>query len=339
MRGTVYSLRKVQIGKESTSGTAVPATELLVAKADVTLDYPLFRNQAPFGVMAANAGPTKLLQKNVDLTIEFDGLTYEQAGWVLGMIDEATTSGVGPYTHDYAPGTSALWAPGSHTIEAQYTDGAIAEDVEFEYAMARRISFSIEQGGQLQCTLDMFARQATDAAITSLALPTDLNPIVASQGIFYILDTYAAADLTPPASGALDGGVILSAELDIDLGMAPFHGVSGSLTFAEHKETAKNFELTMTVLYDTAASDSALAERAKAQSEALRFVTLQFILDSNRSMRLTLAGKHEQGDFLGMTEQDGLDVVSMKIVGQYDPTGAQLVTAELLNNRTDPLAA
>ena len=337
MRGAVYSLNKLQIGKEVTSGDAVPATELLLAKADVTLDYPLFRNQTPFGVMAANAGPTKLLSKDVDISIEFDGLTYEQAGWVLGMITLAATTGAGPYEHLYEPGLGGLWAPGSHTIEAEWTDGTIAEDIEFEYAMARAISFSIEQGGQLQCTLDMFARQATDAAITSLTLDTGLEPIVASQGKFYIRDTFVLADVTPPIAGAWDGGVILSAQLDIELGMMPFHGVSGNEYFTEHKEVAKNFELTMTVLYDTAAADSALAERAKAQSEDLRFVSLVFIGAGTNDLRITVAGKHEMGDFLGMSESDGLNVVDMKIVGQYDPTGAELIVAELNNDETDPL--
>ena len=339
MRGSVFSLRKVQIGEESVPGTAVAAEEILLATAEIELDYPLFRNAAPIGQMAANAGPTKLLKKDVNITLDFDGLTFEQAGWVLGMIDKAATAGTGPYTHDYAPGVAALWAPETYTIEGEWTDGAIAEDVEFEYAMARALTFSIEQGGQLKVSADMFARQATDAAITSLTLPTTLSPIVASQGIFYVRDTYALADVTPPIAGGWDGGVILSAELAIDLGIAPFHGVSGKEYFTEHKETAKNCELTMTVLYDTAASDSALAERAKAQSESLRFVTLHFDGPSTHSLRLTVAGKHEMGDFLGMTEQDGLDVVTMKIIGHYDPTGANLVTAELVNSEADPLEA
>lgn len=338
MRGAVFSLNKVQIGKETESGTAVPATELLLATAEVEVNYPLFRNAAPFGVLAQNAGPTKLLSKDVDIALNFDGMTYEQAGWVLGMIDEASTSGTSaPFTHDYAPGVAALWAPGSHTIEAEWTDGSTAEAIEFEYAMARALTFSLEQQGQLQVKCDMFARQVSDAAITSLTLPTAMSPIVASQCIFYILDTYTDADTTPPAGNAWDGGVVLSLELNIDLGIKPFHGISGLEYFTEHKEVAKNFELTMTVLYDTAGSDSALAERAKAQGETLRFVTLQFVGAGDLKMRLTLAGKHEMGDFLGMSEQDGLNVVDMKIIGQYDPTGAHLVTAELVNAETDPL--
>ena len=43
------------------------------------------------------------------------------------------------------------------------------------------------------------------------------------------------------------------------------------------------------------------------------------------------------GDFLGMSESDGLNVVDMKIIGQYDPTGAELIVAELNNDEVDPL--
>ncbi len=338
MRGAVFSLNKVQIGKESVPGTAVPTTEILLATAEVELDYPLFRSQTPFGVMAQNAGPTKLLSKDVNIGLNFDGLTFEQAGWVLGMIDKATTTGTAtPYTHDYAPGVAALWAPESYTIEAEWTDGTVAEDIEFEYCMARSITFSLEQQQQLQVKCDMFARQATDAAITSPSLPTTLSPIIASQAILYTLDTYSAADATPPSTGEWDGGVILSAELNIDLGIKPFHGISGVEYFTEHKETAKNFELTLTVLYDTTAGDSPLGERAHAIAGDLRFFTIQFIGTGNHKLRLTVAGKHEMGDFLGMSENDGLVVVDMKIIGHHDPTGAHLVTAELVNDEADPL--
>ena len=109
MRGAVFSLNRVQIDKEATPGTAVAAKELLLATAEVTLDYPLFRNEAPTGIMVVNSGPTKLLSKDVDISLNFDGITYEQMGWVLGMIDKASTSGVGPYTHDYAPGMAGSY--------------------------------------------------------------------------------------------------------------------------------------------------------------------------------------------------------------------------------------
>jgi len=347
--GAIRSLRKVQIGKEATKGTSVAATELLLAEAEVKANYPLYRNEAPFGIMAAHGGPTKLLSKDVDVSLKFDGVSYEQLTWTLNIgLDVPTDGGAGPYHHVYGAigagsplSVSGLVTPDAATIEGIWTDGVDNTNVEIEYVMARALKLSGDQNGALQLEADCFGRQVTDAVITSLTLPTNLEPIIIADGIFYINTTFAlaapviaAGSWGAPAAGSW-AGKIISFALDVTTGMMPFHGIRGSTLFDRHVEaTPKDFRLTVTALMDAAATNSPAAERTAAQAGTLRFVTLNFVGSGNKKFRFAGACKHEMGDFLTIGEQDGLDVVEMTFVSHYDPTGAGIMQFAVANDET-----
>lgn len=336
--GSLKALRKVQLGKEATKGTAVPATEILLADADLTLGYELYRNPHPFGVLVEHAGPTALLKKDVDVRLRADGVTFEQLPWFLSLcLDQPATTGVGPYEHLWNPGTAALWDPHSATLEARYDDGAAQEDIEVEYLTGRTLRISGDQNGQLQVEVDAFGRQVTDAAITSLSLPATLTPITVAMGKIYINNTFALADLLAPAAGIISNQII-SFNLEIDVGQFPWHGIEGNTFFAEAKERAKNLRFSLRALVNPdAASEGSAAERVHAAAEDLRFMTLAFTGPGNLDCHIVFTAKHEMGDFLTITEQDGMDVIEMTMVGHYDPTGAVLVKVELNNDDADPL--
>lgn len=347
--GGIHGLRKVQIGKEATKGTPVAATELLLASGEVRVNYPLWRNTAPFGIMVPAGGPTKLLAKDIDIGLTFDGISYEQLTWLLNIgLDVPTAISAAippPYAYAYGAAGAPLsvsgpTVPDSATIEAIWTDGTDPEEVEIEYCMARSLSFSGDQNGHLQVAADIFGRQIADAAITSLTLPTDLEPIVIADGTFYINTTFALAAPTialgtwaAPAGGSW-AGKILSFTLDITTGLAPFHGIRGATLFDAHKESIpKDFRLTVRALQDAATSNSPAAERTAAQAGTLRFVTLNFVGTGNRKFRFAGSCKHEMGDFLTIGEQDGLDVVEMTFVSHYDPTSAGIMQFAVANDQ------
>ena len=337
-QGAVFRLRKVQVGKETTKGTSVPATELLLAEADVTANFPLYRNVHPAGIMAEHFGPTKLLAKDVAIALRMNGVSYEQITWMLNAaIQVPVTAGAAPYQHVY--GASAVLpsavtgplTPDALTLEGRWTDGTDHEDIEIPYCMVEELTLSGQQNGELQLAATMFGRDYVDAAVTSLTLPTDLEPIVIADGTVYINETFAAAAPTPAAgtwvapSGGSWAGKIISFNLTVPTGLSAFHGVRGSPLFDRHMETMKTFRLTLTALQNAAAADSPTAERVKAAAGTLRFVTLNFVGSGNRKFRFAGACKHEQGEFASIGEQDGLDVVEMSFVAHYDPTSAGIL--------------
>src|SRR3990167_4749095 len=191
--GAIRGLRKVQVGKEATKGTSVPATELLLAEAEVRANFPLYRNQHPFGIMAEFGGPTKILQKDVDVRLNMNGVSYEQLTWLLNAaLDVPIDGGTGPYHHVYATAITAGAAlsvagpttPDALTLEGLWTDGTDPEEVEIPYCMVRSFSLSGDQNGELQLTAELFGRDIVDVAVTSLALPTNLEQIMVADGTF-----------------------------------------------------------------------------------------------------------------------------------------------------------
>ena len=329
--GGIVSLRRVAMGVESTHGTAVPTTKIMLAEAELDVDVELFRNEHPLGVMIEQAGPTKIKREDAGLRIRAEGVSYEDLPWYLGMgVDKPVTAGAGPYTHTFDPGDAAIWAPDSQTIELRYTDGTVDEDVEIEYCMARQLTLSGEQNGELSIEADIFGRRTTDAANTSLSFLQG-EPVVISDGKIYINESHADADADVPSGGQFTAQII-SFNLEIMTGLFPFHGIDGNTYFVEHKEAAKTARLRLRCLYDTGASDTPLVERAKAAARTVRFVTISFTGTGNLKARFVLTCQHEKGGFLQMGDQDGLDVIEMNLIGWYDSTAAKMFSSVITND-------
>ena len=335
--GAIKTLRMVQIGKEATKGTAVPATAILLAEADVDLSgYEMYRNPQPFGTFAKSAGPTAVLKKDVEVALKAEGVSYELLAWFLALtLDQPTTTGAGPYVHTFDPGLAAIWDPHSATLEGRHSDGTNHEDLEYEYFTGRTLRLKGERNGTLQAEVDGFARQATDEAITSLSLPATITPITIAEAKYYMNDTWALADVHAPVAGIVSNQ-ITAFDLEVDCGQEPWHGIDGALTFSEAVEKEKDFRLNVTCKYNPdTASEGVAAERVHAAAGDLRFVTIAFSGPGNMLLDITLAGKHENAEISPPSrDDDGLDMGEYTIVGHYDPTGAKLVKAVLTNDST-----
>jgi hypothetical protein len=336
--GTIKSLRKVEIGVEATPGTAVAATEQLFMIGEFDPDYPVARGETPIGVMVRNAGPTALTHKLVPLTLRSDpnvGATYEQLAWLLALaMKVAATTGAGPYVHTFAPGVS-VWTPKTATVRGRWSDGTNNEDLRFEYFTGSKLHFKGDENGALQVELEGFARQMTDEAISGAALPATLTPILLSQAMVYINDSFALADVHAPVAGRL-AKQMKSWSLDVDIGQYPEWNMEGSLLFAQAEQREKSWDLSMTTRYESNAANAGVAaERVKAATvpQPFRFVTIAFTGPGNMKLRLVLAGKHEKGE-IGppKAEADGRDTIDWKLMEHYDPTGVKLVKAVLTND-------
>jgi len=340
--GSMKTLRKVEVGKETTKGTAGGATELLYAQAEIDPDgYEVARGESSIGTMVKNAGPVALVKKGVSGRLRTDpnvGATYQQLAWWLALaLDQPTSVAGPPPVHTFDPGTAAPWNPHSATGRFRWTDGVTNEDLRCQYLTGSRLRLRGERSGALQAELEFFAREQVDEAISAAALPAILTPILLGEAKVYINDTFALADIHVPAAGLL-ANQFKSFDLDIDVGQFPDWTIDGALTFSEAKEREKSFTLGMTLLYEpNSAVAGVAAERVKAasttQPKPMRFVTIAFTGPGNMKLRLVVAGHHERGE-IGppKADIDGLDSVEVPIVGHHDPTGAVLVKAVITND-------
>jgi hypothetical protein len=335
-KGTIYSLRKCELGRESTKGTAVAGSQIILGRAEIQPEFELGRTEdTPIGIMVANVDSTPVIKKAVNARVIMPHATYEQIDWMFGLsIDQPVTTGAGPYVHTFDPGIAAIWNPHSATLRGRWTDGVTPEDLRCQYFTGSRLRLSLDESGILQAELEGFARDMVDEALTGAALPATLTKILGAHCKVHFNDTLAAADTDTPANPV--PLQMKSLNLDVDVGQFPEWNMEQSLLFGEAKERVKNFALGMTLRYDaTAASENAAAERVHALATDLRFVTLMFTGPGNLKLRVVLAGKHEKGEIGPPTAQsDGLDTVDYNIVGHHDATGAKLIKVVLTNDDT-----
>jgi hypothetical protein len=311
----------------------------MLAEAELDLSgYEIFRNAHPFGVMVENAGPTALLKEGVGVRLRSDGISYEQLPWYWSLfLDVATTAGAGPFTHTYDPGISAAWAPDAATLEGRWTDGATNEDIEVAYVMLSSLRLRGEGRGQIEAEGEGFGRRLVDVAITSLTLPTTIEPIRMADLKVYVNDTFALADVDAPVAGILTNQVE-SFELEMANGVFPWWGADGNLYFSEHKESgAKGFTLRLSGHYDsTAGSGMGAFERTKAAARTLRYVTLAFTGSSGRIVRIVLGCQHENGEFMPGGQSEGMDTVELNMVAQTDGS-AKIAKVVVTNNEAAAL--
>lgn len=336
--GTIKSLRKVEIGKETTPGTAVAGSEQLQMMGEIEPDYPVVRNESPLGVMVRNAGPTALAKKLVNAVLRSDpntGATYEQLAWLLALLfGLPSTSGAGPYVHTWTPGVS-VWTPIAATLRGLWSDGTNNNALRCEYFTGSKLTLKGEENGGLQAELAGFARQMVNEAISGAAVPATLTPIRLSEALVYISDTFADADVHAPAAGRL-AKQMKSWNVDLNNGQFPEWNMDGSLLFAEPKQGDKSFDLGLTTRYEANASNPGVAaERVKAATvpQPKRFTTIAFTGPGNMKLRLVLAGMHVPGE-IGppRAESDGVDTIDWSMQEHHDSVGGQMVKAVLTND-------
>lgn len=118
----VSSLRKVQLGKETTWGTAVAATAILMGLTNVSFDPQDETYQSPeLGVMYPSPHAAEVKQ-SASVQLECEG-TYEDLLYALhGIFGSVSPTGTNPYTWTYSAPTTSAATPQKYSLEI--TDSA-----------------------------------------------------------------------------------------------------------------------------------------------------------------------------------------------------------------------
>jgi len=334
-KGTIYKMRKCELGREATKGTAVAGSQQMAAILELEPDEVISRDdETPLGVLVKNAGPRAIVKKSTNVTLRAPRAMYEQLDWFLGLcLDRPTTAGASPFTHTFDPGVALIADPHSATVRGRWTDGVTARDLRVAYFTGQRLRLRGEESGLLQAELVGFGRAMVAEAISAAAIPATLTPMKIAEAKVFFNDTLALADLDAPAAGVVPLQM-KSFDLEVNMGHFPEWNMEGSLDFGEAKEGEKDFSLGMQLRHDaTAAAENAAAEDAHAQAMDLRFVTISFTGPGNLKFRIVVAGTHEKARVGPPRAQaDGLDLVDYSIVPHHDTTGQKMVKAVITND-------
>lgn len=162
----------VGIAKETTWGTAVPATDVIpVTEFRENNQADVIRDQGLRGVPARDFNSQ---QGSTHAELTLGGLVMpEQIGWLLhNIMGTDGVTGAGPYVHTLAMAAS----PSPHTIEGQ-TSTAANDTIKYSGFRASKLTFNFEAAtGAMAFTCEGSSIAGVLMTGTNPALPTYNNP-------------------------------------------------------------------------------------------------------------------------------------------------------------------
>jgi hypothetical protein len=327
--------QKIQLGRESTAGTAVAATTI-------------WRG---VGGMLEDAREVSMVDEQIGIAIPTTRAYVGQLGGVLSMaatpatfeqilhILEAGIKTVGTGASDgagsgkiyaYPTPTTAVNTIKTYTIETG--DNQQAE--EMEYSFVEKFTLTGERGRAVMMSADWIGRQVANTTFTgSLTAPT-VEEILTGKGAFYI-DAVGGTIGTTAITGTL-----LQWELTVTTGWRGKWTVdAGQLyfNFIYFDRDSFEAELSMTFEHDaTAVAQKALFQAATPRLFRINIPGSTFAQAgttySTKTFRIDAAATYTEWGVLD--SEDGNSIVNVTAQIGYDPTAAKGLEITVVNDLT-----
>ena len=318
----VKALRRIQLGRETTDGTAVAATTVWRGLGTIEDAREVVFPNEDIGLLV---GADRTYVPKLEALITFDSVeaTYEQLPHLLeaGVMTATPTTDTGTgiiYTYNFP--TTAQKTIKTYTIEG----GDDQQAEEMEYSFVKSLSLSGNASEAVMMSADWIGRQVTNTAFTATTdapIPT-VEEILFSKGKLYIDNDTDAFGTTQKSN------TLLSMDLSVNTGMQEKYTATGNLYFSDHKQVMPEITLNLTFEHDA----TSVAEKIAWRNETARLVRLRFDGSAltttgaydTKTLIVDLAGKWDNFDKIG--EQDGNDVISATFRARYNSVAAKLGT-------------
>jgi len=304
----IKALRKIQLGREATAGTAVAATTRWRGLGTILDEHVTEFPEEDVGILSGT-DRTYVPKELVSISMDSVPATFEQLPHLFEagiMTDTPAQDGSGSgYIYQYDVPTTAAATIKTYTIEGG--DNEQAE--EMEYSFVKNISLGGAGGEAWMMSADWTGRQVTKTTFTaagSAPLPT-VEEMLFSKTYLYIDDADGTAGTTTAAN------TVLSAELSISTGWQEVFTADGNTYFSFNKNTMPEITLNVTFEHDS----TSIAEKDNWIAQTARLIQIKCIGSafttagtdySNKTFIANLPGKWESFESIG--EQDGNDIVS-----------------------------
>jgi len=324
----IKALRKIQLGAETTAGTAVAATTIWRGVGTMEDKREVVFPDEDVGYLSG-VDRTYIPKLLAVLSMDETPATFEQFGYILEAgVKKVTPSqdGTGSdYIYTYTFPTTAVSTIRTYTIEG----GDNQQEEESPYFFVDSFKLSGQAGEAWKMSANWQGQQVTASSFTgSLSLPS-VEEILFSKSSLYIDAAGGTIGTTQKSS------TFLSASLDVDTGIQPVFTGDGSLYFTFTKNTPPEVTLDITFEHD----GTATAEKTNWRNETARqirilsqgsSVSTAGTTYSVKTMNIDLAGKWETFEKLG--ERNGNDVVTGKFRARYNSTAALFAEILLVND-------
>lgn len=330
MATAIRPLRKLQIGKETTQGTLVPATRLLVGEGRLEEEQDFYRSEYPIGIRGTMGGAGVVTRKGSLITWETE-LTAEEILWpLLTGIRGAVSGGAGPteYTYTFTPElTSGVPTLDTATIEFLETDGVTNHYYgEAGYALTR--SFTIEWAFNEVAKLswEMFARARQSGTPTAaLTAYTGREPLVSNLLGVSIDPDWATLGTTPIT------GIMRSATFECTTGLEPDYTMDArtDADMSKHQVNLLAATLELVMEFDATAA----ARFTEYRDNDLLFIRLAntgSTIDTNPKT-VQIDGCYRFSAVPSFSEDNEQVLMTASLEAVYDPTGAKMLEFTVIN--------
>lgn len=309
----IKNLRRIQIGAESTAGTAVAATAKLRMLGTLEDQREVMFADENVGYLSG-VDRTYIPKLLAAIASEGDA-TFEQLPYLLNAgieLSAGVQDGAGTgYLYTYDLPTTAQNTLETYTIEG----GDDTQAEEMEYSFVENLVLSGAPGEAWMMKADWLGRQVSKATFTA---SLDLDPvetILFSKTKLYIDAASGTIGTT------LKSSTLLGAELSIKTGLVPVFTGDGNLYFTFTKCVGPEVLLKVTFEHNASAvaeKDAWIAQTARV----IRLITQGLALTTAgtaytyKTLQIDLAGKWEK--FEKIDEQDGNDIVTGTFRARYN---------------------
>lgn len=320
------AMRRIQLGKETTYGTLVPATAIFLGSAKIH-EKPTFNRPVEERALFAQQVRSYQVTEDVDFSL-MGSLSFEQAMYLGAMSMKGGVAGLTYHTTGkgwtYPLATASALGVDTYTCEyGDETQGWVATSV-----FGQSLTISGAYGGLVTFDLACHAQtMATQAFTAALATPTVEN-MVAANGTISIDTTWGGLGTTPITAALIDFS------WKVDSGRKPKHFITGSKNSQGISEGRSKVEFTATLEFNA----GVITERTgQWLAQNTRFVELNFqgsaiagsMAAINKTLKLDTALVWDDWD--QNNERDGTVTVKVKGTSVYDPTGANEAQMVLYN--------
>lgn len=331
------TLRRVQFGKENTSGTQVAATTLWRGTANGIEDTRVIEAIEEQVGKLGGTNRSVVTRFGSTLALEETPATFEQLQYLLAMSFGGPVTGVQDgagsdyiYTTNIPEGSVPTLV--TYTFEA----GDDAEALEFGYGHCPEFKISFVAGETVKMSATINGQETTTATFTgSIGIPS-VTELVTSLGKFYVDAIGGTYGSTQVANQILAGEITfkpvhvekmtLDGSRDFSFVAYTGHTITGRITF-EHDTAA--ILATSGGVHDAFANQTAKKIQLKFESAAA--VATPGTTYSKKTVIVNLPIKWTKVSALG--DQEGNDTIDAEFVSQYDVTaddsGSVIVVNEL----------
>ena len=312
----IKALQRVQLGRETTAGTAVAASTRWRGQGALEDQRQTVFAMEDVGLLIGT-DRTYVPQLGGAITMTGDA-TFEQLPHIFeaGIKSNAAVAdgGGSGYVYTYLIPTTQGGTVKTYTIEGGDNEGA----EEMEYSFVPSFTLSGAAGEAWQVSAEWQGRQVVPTTFSTAGqapIPT-VEEMLVSKTKIYIDAANGTAGATQVSQ------TLLNANLSVDTGQQAVHTADGELYFSFVKQVAPEIMLSMTYEHNA----SAIAEKAAWKAQTARQIRLLCEGSalttagtySKKSMIIDLVGKYES--FAALTDQDGNDAVSCTFRGRYNAT-------------------